>query len=219
MEKTSYVDVLRSRDTLDLLLNQLSIPIVNNDRLHTAFNNLERLNNVHQDDLKYRDLFNKLGSDVLGSSLNDAFIIHSILPYIQDIDPKILKSKFQKILSGTLLHEETKDSNEARNYLFELFLYTTFKKVNMNIEMHDPNPDLLLKCGVRNYHIECKRLSSDSEARLEENIKKAVKQINFSLKNKSPTTYGVIAISIDFIMTKNNEGIFNFEDNEEASLF
>ncbi|MBP9763006.1 hypothetical protein KBD34_05330 [Patescibacteria group bacterium] len=135
-------------------------------------------------------------------ALYDVSLIDDILPFSQVEKGRFLEKKFKSMLRMGPLNTETDLIGEPRNTLWELNLLSRLRKGGINAELRDPNPDIFAELTDRNYLIQCKRLVTDSSRSLNRNIKNAVDQLVEGLKNEKDNTFGIIAISVEYPITK-----------------
>ncbi len=111
------------------------------------------------------------------------------------MSPKTFRDKFRAILAGPQSpHQETAQSNLARNTVFELYLagWLSFNGIPTKI-CH--NPDIACTAADRQIFLQCKRPFSGKG--VAQNIKKACKQFSRDLDDGGDTrNRGVVAISL-----------------------
>lgn len=117
-------------------------------------------------------------------------------------DSPIIKDKLKKLNSGTHAHsQERKENTIARNTQFELVMYGELKKSGVNATLENPNPDILIKSRNHNFAIECKRIFSDSDYKVQDAVGDARDQLTcFFERDKKGV--GIIAIDISRALTK-----------------
>jgi len=198
--KTKYKELLISlKKKIVILDTRFGFKIQNHSWVNKAIKIVEDLiiridNNKKFDEFQLQD---KLYADKCYSSLSQLrelnFILASI-SLISEEDIKIFLKKLRIILNAPLLmSDETSNSNEGRNTLFELKLFTRLKNANYNVNLCANHPDILLKVNDREYAIECKRIYKPET--LISNVKVAIKQLQqYSLSQTN--RFGIVAISI-----------------------
>jgi len=198
--KTKYKDLLITlKKKIVVLDNRFGYKIQNDSWINKAIKITEDLiirinNNKKFDELQLQD---ELYADKCYSSLSqlqELIYIFENISLISKEDIKIFLRKLGIILNAPLLmSDETSNSNEGRNTLFELKLFTRLKNENYNVNLCTNHPDILLKVNDREYAIECKRIYKPET--LISNAKIAIKQLQqYSLSQKN--RFGIVAISI-----------------------
>lgn len=130
------------------------------------------------------------------TSLSDLYELNRILSLIKNVGEEnieIFKKKLKTVFKAPLLlMDETGNTNEGRNIMFELRLFTRLIQKGYNAKLLE-HPDILVQVDENEYAIECKRIFKSET--LIANAKAAIDQLNtYSLKNKQ--RYGIVAISI-----------------------
>ncbi|MBU3978252.1 hypothetical protein KKF69_05080 [Patescibacteria group bacterium] len=121
------------------------------------------------------------------------FILAGII-LINKQDIRLFLKKLKIVLNAPLLmSNETSNSNEGRNTLFELKLFLRLKNANYDVSLCANHPDILLIVDRREYAIECKRIYKPET--LISNAKIAIEQLQrYSLSQEN--RFGIVAISI-----------------------
>ena len=187
---STYQDLLKSFEKLDLLLSELGIAS-KSTRLHKAASLVGKL------DMEVK-LAKKGGhkiENVPEKYLHGLWIlseINHIMKSVDGFDKEILTTKLKKIIKGPLiLKDETPTSNEARNTMFELVLASDLLRNGYQTYLGEPNPDIKVVLPKKTYLFECKRVFS--EKKVERKIGEAKKQLEKQLATDK-NSYGVIAI-------------------------
>jgi len=142
-------------------------------------------------------LQDKSYTDKCYSSLSQLQELNFVLAGIRLIGKqgtRIFLKKLKIIFNAPLLmSNETSNSNEGRNILFELKLFLRLKNANYNVRLCADHPDILLIIDGREYAIECKRIYKPET--LISNAKVAIEQLQrYSLSQEN--RFGIVAISI-----------------------
>jgi len=205
METTSSEELSQSRKSFEILLSDFNLSIVPNTWPDRAYCLVERFANVHGNEDKQREFLreeNKEGN--LYFALLDIGIIFDALPYLKEIETRVLEYKLKKVIKMGLPSLETGDGNEARNTLWELFLYTRLRKANIHTVLGEPNPDILSHIDSRKYYFQCKRIFAPTQNSLLKNIKLAAKQLRNDLRDENNNANGIIALSVERPLLKGN---------------
>lgn len=109
-------------------------------------------------------------------------------------EPKNLKNKLGKIVSGGDFATLDKASSIARNTQFELRIASYFCQKGYEVTL--TNTDIIAKKGRLNVYVECKRVGSSKK--LQQRIREAQKQLK---RRMPPNTwlrkyYGIIAVDV-----------------------
>ncbi|MFA5894421.1 MAG: hypothetical protein WC851_01430 [Candidatus Shapirobacteria bacterium] len=210
----SYEELLVGRDILDKLLLQLGIQINRADRVHLAYGHLENLIKLaNSPELKKRYLLENSEKNEVYYSLNEIMELDNILKNINPNrqDGRILKSKFEILLSGPLLPtEENNKNNQPRNALFELSLLADMESRGFYCKLYDPNPDIVVQANGKSYCIECKRIFSNNglDRAINDAKNQLVKTLYIHKKSR-----GIIAISITRAFTNGSKNIKTPNEN------
>ena len=198
--KTKYKELLISLvKKISILETQFNCKIPDNSWISEAIKITEDLiiridNNKKLDESQLRDKFytDKCYSSL--SQLQELDFVLSRLNLINKQDIKIFLKKLRIIFNAPLLmSDETSNSNEGRNTLFELKLFLRLKNANYNVSLCADHPDILLIAESREYAIECKRIYKPET--LISNARVAIEQLQkYSLSQEN--RFGIVAISI-----------------------
>lgn len=216
MQKISYQNLAESRGDFESLLDNFGLALQQGSWLDSAYSRVEELAKVYQDDTRRRKLLKKDNKDGdVYFSLCDVLLLYEVLPYIGSENPNLLRRKLKKILKTEAPHLESNTNNEARNTLWELKLFSRFKMVGIQASLGDPDPDVFVRVNRREYYIQCKRVFSPKVNALRNNIIHAVKQLNSDLSGKDSNSLGILAISLDRVLTDGK--LMLVTDSEETA--
>lgn len=198
MNVISFEELAKSKKELEELLRSLDLKLRQGSWLQEAYSTVQTLANVWRNDDLRREFLEKNNDSKVFTSLYDISSIHEVLPLVDNEDKKTLKQKFRKVLKMTLPSIETIKNNEARNILWELVLFSVFKRIGLDVSLGNPNPDIFLSFdSSHKYYIQCKRIYSEKENALQRNIDKAAKQLRKDLDRKDRNSFGLIALSLE----------------------
>ncbi len=153
--------------------------------------------------------------------INDVF---SVYEKIKDEYKKNFEKKIELVLNSKIMpilpENETEESNQGRNTLFELRLSSHFLNAGYDVEVPaEEHPDFRFFSNGSSYPVECKRIFSffPTLRGFRRNIKKAIDQlVDNSLK--SPNDYGVVAVNISrFFKLNDAKRLFVARTEEEAN--
>ena len=162
---------------------------------------------------KAKEIFPDFVSSV--SEIHDFIDIYNALKEEPIEKLASIKTKLQKGVNGPLKSsDETQNSSEARNYIFEALVAA---------KLHHPNKDIttILSAStdtgikVKNYKIwiECKRVTSKNN--LETNIRKASNQLDKQIRKKiTASNKGVVAIDFSKILHDGDKLLVKANDFE-----
>ncbi len=202
MKIQKYSDIASCISDLDKLLIEQSIPINKIDRLHIMGRLIQDLNKVLNDSNKlnkFLKVHNQNGE--VFYALVELSELKEIITFLRLWDKKIIKTKLSKILGGPiLLKDEDKNSNEARNTMFELRTASTLQSKGYNAQLKEPNPDIEIDMDKFKVFIQCKRPFFEETIR--QNVSSARKQLIEDIRQSSSPADGIIAISISRFFNK-----------------
>ncbi len=213
METVSYKELIATRDKLDKLLGVLGLPVMPSDRLHTAYRLLEDYEEIRLDSEKSREFFKKYKKAELNFALHDINALHHFWLFADDVEKEILREKLKFILSGNSLAENATNTT-PRDTLFELQLFTQFKRVGLDAHLCAPNPDIEVHIGGKVYNIQCKKLYRPERKTIKRAINNAFKQLNKDIL-KNPASFGIVALSIEDFYTAGGKALVT-ETAEDA---
>jgi hypothetical protein len=130
--------------------------------------------------------------------LTEAAEFGDVLPYLQTLDPSVLRKKIEVILRGPVLpSDEDLASNQARNILFELTLAARLWDAGFQPRLGE-HPDLVCAVEGRELLFECKRPLSPGKVK--KRINEAGDQLRANLKVAAPGARGIIAVSVSKVL-------------------
>ena len=142
-------------------------------------------------------------------ALTESTEFGEILPYLVTCAPALVRKKLVSVLRGPMLpSDEDKNSNEARNILFELNLAASLSRAGLTPTLGE-HPDLQCVVDGRRLLFECKRPFSDSR------VVKRINQAENQLRSNPRGTRGVIAISFSKILNPGDK-LFVMENETEG---
>jgi hypothetical protein len=213
----TYVEILDRLEALRVYLIKLKVKRIP-ERLDGAITNLKELEQARQRG-RAEELFalDERRVQELVWSVVEASLLATIFDIIGDYDPKVFKKKLLKALLGPLHPiDETGNSNEGRNTLFELFLAALFRRKGAEIEI-GWDADLRIDYRKARLYIECKRPLRVEN--LPTNIARARHQVEYRIKTERRTSRrtsefgGLVAISVSKTLNR-GEKMFVVDDKE-----
>lgn len=201
MEFSSYKELVDSRSIFEKFLVELGLEMKSDSWLYSAYDLIEEITDLFKDESRLDEFKkNKSKNGEASLALYDLAILNEILPCTTNENEDILKIKFKKILNITSLLHENINNNDARNTLLELKLFSHLKRKGIQVNLGEPNPDILMNWNSLCYRIECKRIFSMNKKflgrSLRHNIKRAVKQLKDPLQ-VDDNARGVIVLSLE----------------------
>lgn len=175
--------------------------------------NLTRIIIDHQKRNDIQRLLSSYDNLELYCALSEGFAFAEICEAFKDEKNHILhKSKLKKMIGGQFFSwDEPPIGDNARNTQFELETAAKFKKVGMEIVGLD-DVDFIFE-RVK-FNVQCKRLHS--QERVSTTISEGADQFG---KKMEPGTKGIICLSIDKLLEKENEKIpLPVKDEQEIGL-
>jgi hypothetical protein len=148
-----------------------------------------------------------------GVALVESSELSEIVPYLRTAPPEGVTPKLRHVLRGPALPiEETQNSNQARNFMFELVLWSKLLRAGLAPELSE-HPDL--RCHVDNMEllVECKRTLS--ERGIVACVKRATAQLERQM-SCGPDRYGGIAVSVSRVFNEGDK-VLAFRDEARAS--
>lgn len=209
MNQIHVDDISKTEKILSELKNQYHLKIPANNWVHKILDILKKLNgelaaieNPGEEE-KYWEKFHKEHGEehIYGMALlRELSFIYDHLDF-KNQEKALLKKKLTKIFKAPLLpKDETNETNEFRNNLFELRLCAHVNHhFNLKAQLHDPNPDIIVPISEngklkRTYFIECKRAFSFNEDTLKDRVVEAKSTLLKHLKGDE--AYGIIALCV-----------------------
>lgn len=203
MQHTSIEELSNSRRGLEVLLRGFNLTIGKESWLEYAYNLIDNFSKLYKDDHLRKEFQEKQDQQRnLFYAISDVLCIKDALSCIAGQDNAIVKKKLKDILRLGSPYAETTLNNQARNTLWELDLFSRLKEADISAWFKDPNPDILMRADVREYHIECKRLFIDKKTTLRGRIKDALVQLQKGLTQKDANTFGIIAVSFERLLNQ-----------------
>ncbi len=206
----SFKEIIDSRPKLDGLLTKLNLPINDGDWIHQAFIMLDSFEKIRvTGDLKkireYHAAF--AGQGEIAVALHDLCMLTDILSdNLEAEDPTILRMKFQRVMQLTPFTGEDVRINEPRNTLFELMFFRRLRYGGLTAHLGHPNPDIIVEGkSDHRYFVECKRVFSDNDRALRNNLQDAIAQLITALEN--PSDFGIVALAVDRHFTAGQRGL------------
>lgn len=148
--------------------------------------------------------------------LNYAFVecveIVTVYDAFKDDKSKGFYDRLGMVINGRDFFEEGQTSDQPRDYLYELVVASTFKEKGYKIDFDTATDVIAFKDDVKIF-IECKRLKSVK--RLEENLRKASKQLKSNIDSES---YGLIFMDITNCLTETLKTYEYSSDTEMRSF-
>jgi hypothetical protein len=123
-----------------------------------------------------------------------------------------LIEKLSKAINGSFPEKEETTDTTARDALFELVFAAILKDSGLELIGFD---DSKVNFQGRNVLFECKRLSSQKEGRVEENIETALAQLTRKLDKGE---FGVVVLSIEKNMKMFGRNFKQFDENDLRRL-
>lgn len=206
MNTVKFSELLNSEPKFDGLLKECGIPINPNDKIHREYKLISELNKVVGDIRKVHDFrLAYSANNEVEFALFDLTLISYCVDFLSKCNRKILKKKLKNILEISDPPNENILNNAGRNTLFELLLYSYLQSVDIDCDLHDPNPDMIAKIKDKKYFIQCKRVFSENGEAIRTNVLSALRQLNNDLKDKNENDFGIIALSVERFFTGGNK--------------
>ncbi|WP_076419521.1 hypothetical protein [Colwellia sp. UCD-KL20] len=123
--------------------------------------------------------------------------------------------KLQKGINGPINSaEESPKSTAARNFLFEAsFAARAHRPANNVLAILDAVSDTGIKIDNKKLWVECKRITT--VGKIEDNVKKACKQLESTLKNKSGSGHrGIVAIEVTKLFHSGDQILVSENDTQ-----
>lgn len=140
------------------------------------------------------------------TALTESFELADILPFARSLAPEIIKRSLMRILLGPARPaDETTNTNEARNILFELTMASKLWRAGLVPELVEPD----IRCEVdgRAVYVACKRPFAGTGSR--QAYTDALAQIRTGLTGPPASARGVVALSVTRLLNSGGR-IFEF---------
>jgi hypothetical protein len=164
-------------------------------------------------DEKAKDIFPDFVSSV--SEIHDFIDIYNAFKEEPVGNLASIKNKLQKGVNGPLRSsDETQNSSEARNFVFEALVAAKFHHPKKEITtILSASSDTGVKVKSHKIWIECKRVTSENN--LENNIRKASNQLDKQIRKKiTASNKGLIAIDFSKILHNGDKLLVKENDFE-----
>lgn len=225
LPQRSYPEILCDLEALKqhLLTNLGSqwIPV----RLSQAIDNIKELEQLRRDNrleelISPNDATAEPRARELVWSIVEGQQLSTIFAGLRDYEPRrVIKRKMEQALKGPLdPNDETSNTNEGRNILFELLLGAQFRRAGLDAKIGG-KADLQLDHARGRLYVECKRPFVEKSIR--ENILIARTQLRkrFDADERPDGVGGLVAISISKVLNKgSNMFVVENEDELEHKL-
>jgi hypothetical protein len=132
-------------------------------------------------------------------ALTESHELVTVLPYLQSLPSDRSRRKLQVALQGPELpSDESEQSNESRNTMFELNLAARLHRAGIEVEIGG-DADLEFTCNGIRWFGECKRPYKVET--IENNIGEACRQLGERLSSSPLVARGLLAISVSRSLT------------------
>lgn len=189
----------------DELVTKLGLPIGNN-RFKQAFSNYKKLT-IEMKQAGTQIVPEKWSTE-FKHAVYDLTELLDIYNSIKDYpDKTILKEKIRLLNGGVNSPaNETGTNTYARNFQFELKLFSELAGAGITCRLKDPNPDIEVasKLVGYTYAIECKRIYSFRDSSVHDSINDARDQLN-ELLSENPNQTGIIALDVTRRLTQGTD--------------
>jgi hypothetical protein len=146
-------------------------------------------------------------------ALTESAEIADLLPFLETVPRATLANKLVHVLGGPVLAtDETFNSNQARNILFELNLASKLWNAGLAPELGE-HPDLTIQIASSPILIQCKRPFSPTGARRA--LRDAKDQLSEDLSGSSVGSRGVIGLSLSRLLNPGDQ-IFRYQSEADA---
>lgn len=194
MKVFGFSDLLKSFEGFDHWLLGMGLTPRPNDRIHECFKVLRLAEQMAREGRRNGRYCNIQPRDWF--ALVEALEAHEIYMAFKDDRTPAFAMELKRALRGP--HQptdETEKSRDGRNIWFQLALAAGWRLGGALVSVEEP--DLRLSLGQIDFLVACKRPATKHS--IQDNIRKAVKQLDRCLKNSPPNHFGVIAISMNCI--------------------
>jgi hypothetical protein len=215
MKTSKYEELLADQVRLERLLLKLGIKPSSNNRWVDAYNLVKRLN-----ESRLVGNADKLSPQEMGRmrfALLDLSEMRDILDTTADVEPKILRPKFEILLTGAADRTTEVSSNtRSRDIQLELVIYSVLKRAGLKASLSDPNPDIMVDSGAIQYGMECKRIFTSNSNAVVTAAANAAAQLRRT--HISDNRHGIIALGIDRFITGGDK-VLESESELAARVF
>lgn len=214
MLKTTYTELIdNAREFLKYCDNKLQInqQETKNSWIDRAIELVNGLNQTLEDNdakEKYLSKYNQNAECLLSLVyLSELSFVYKKIVKSQVTSVNYLASRIRKIIKAPLLVSDedfNKNTNEGRNYLFELLFFAELLDRNFkaNLGQFNDNPDIEVVVNSHTYAVECKRIFSEKS--FISNFQKVKNQLNKSLSNKK-YNFGIPVIDVSRVFVVKKE--------------
>ena len=208
---TTYRNLANSEKDFDNILTKIKMNVNRSDRIHKAYTIVRKLadlvygNGSKGSEQRWKAHNEKYPKGESLQALLDIREVANFIPFLGTIERSVLRLKMEALLKGSMIRGDESELNNksvARNTQFELFLFSHLCLSGYEVEICEHNPDIKVTIGSRVYFIECKRILRHSDNSVNSNVKTALRQLNSSLVNKDDNHFGIVAISVQRILSK-----------------
>ena len=215
-ERTDYVGYSKRLDNLCTRLKAAGYR-VENSRL-AAYRDTFATNELLIRENRETELLSTIPFPTFLNDFHESNEILEACDGFPDLNTPGLRDRLEKVLSGTEeLKQETPDSGDARNYLFELVIASTLKRAGYKVRL-DQTEDVSFEIsdGVPCF-VECKRVHA--QPKLGRRLSKAAKQIlRHCDASPHPNACGIVAINISKLLNPSGDHLFDAPTRDALSL-
>lgn len=216
MIKTSYQDLIDSRDKYDSMLLSLGVKQKQN-RWDEAYKLVQQLENVRMQNKTDEIDIKTFGR--MRFALTDLNNLNLILDCFEGDISEVFRNKFKDMLGGSINQvEEVSTSSCPRDTQFELLMCAKFREKGFNAQLGKINPDIVVKINGRKYGFECKRIFNFNQGAVQRNIEKAIDQLNNSFLDKDYSKRGLPLLCIDRYVTGGDKILNALDENSVRSI-
>jgi hypothetical protein len=195
MRKFKYSDLLADLEGFDPWLLNLGLKVIKNDRIHQAFAVLRMAEEASRNGRETGQYSAVRGEHLF--PLIEALEAYEIFMAYRADSSSVLSSSLKRALSGPVQPSmENERNRDGRNIWFELVLAAEWKL--RGAQVHLGEPDLRLVHNNTRFLIACKRPAREESVRA--NIRAAISQLNENLKSAPKDTFGVVSISLSYVL-------------------
>lgn len=149
-------------------------------------------------------------------SLTESMEFVDSIAFLKTCPAEITRRKIAKVLAGPLLpNDEDKNSNEARNTLFELNVAARLRRAGI---IASPGIDADVECEFdgRKLFVECKR--PFRERNVAKQIRKAGKQLKTRLTRAASGSRGIVAVSLSKTLNRGDKFFVYTEESRAKEV-